>query len=112
MAARRLRRLLVLGIAVLAWVSCPTLAPSCPFCSMQGQTLIGDVNQASMVLFGTFANAKLDASGDFGQGSTDLILEAVIKNHEILGAKKVLTLPRYVPTDKTATTIPRLLRSF
>jgi hypothetical protein len=67
---------------------------------MQGQTLVGDVNQASMVLYGTFTNAKLDSSGDLGQGSTDLVIEAVIKKHEILGTKKVLTLPRYVPTDK------------
>src|SRR5260370_27274372 len=102
MAGTSLRRFLVLGIAVLVWVSCPTPAPSCPFCSMEGQTWIGDVNQASMVLFGTFTNAKLDASGDFGQGSTDLIIEAVIKNHEILGDKKLLTLPRYVPTDKNS----------
>src|SRR6266849_2695745 len=102
MAGTSLRRFLALTIAVLAWTGYPTLATSCPFCSMQGQTLIGDVNQASMVLFGTFANAKLDASGDFGQGTTDLILEAVIKNHEILGAKKILTLPRYVPTDKNS----------
>jgi hypothetical protein len=70
---------------------------------MQGQTLIGDVNQASMVLYGTLTNAKLDSSGDLGQGSTDLVVEAVIKKHEILGDKKVLTLPRYVPTDKNST---------
>src|SRR5438132_3208552 len=97
MAGTPLRTVLALGIAVLAWT---TPAPGCPFCSMQGQTLIGDVNQASMVLFGTFTNAKLDAGGDFGQGSTDLVVEAVIKSHEILGDKKILTLPRYVPTDK------------
>jgi hypothetical protein len=104
MAGTWLRRFLALGIAVLVWMSCPTPVSSCPFCSMQGQTLIGDVNQASMVLFGTFTNAKLDASGDFGQGSTDLVLEAVIKSHEILGDKKLLTLPRYVPTDKNSNT--------
>src|SRR5690349_9398334 len=100
MAGTLLRRALVLGIALLAWASYSPLARSCPFCSMQGQTLIGDVNQASMVLYGTFTNAKLDASGDLGQGSTDLVIEAVIKKHEVLGDKKVLTLPRYVPTDK------------
>jgi hypothetical protein len=100
MAGTLLRRALVLGIALLAWAVYSPLARSCPFCSMQGQTLIGDVNQASMVLYGTFTNAKLDASGDLGQGSTDLVIEAVIKNHEVLGDKKVLTLPRYVPTDK------------
>src|SRR5437763_2748044 len=102
MAGTSLRRFLVLGIAVLAWAVYPALSSSCPFCSMQGQTLIGDVNQASMVLFGTFANAKLDASGDLGQGSTDLVIEATVKKHEILGDKKVLTLPRYVPTDKNS----------
>ncbi|MBJ7432486.1 MAG: hypothetical protein JHC56_14215, partial [Gemmataceae bacterium] len=32
---------------------------SCPFCTMQGQTLVGEVNQASMVLFGTLKNAKI-----------------------------------------------------
>jgi hypothetical protein len=100
MAGTLVRRALALGIAVLTWAACPTPAPSCPFCSMQGQTLIGDVNQASMVLYGTFTNAKLDSSGDLGQGSTDLVVEAVIKKHDILGDKKVLTLPRYVPTDK------------
>jgi hypothetical protein len=100
MAGTLVRRVLALGIAVLIWAVCPTPAPSCPFCSMQGQTLIGDVNQASMVLYGTFTNAKLDSSGDLGQGSTDLVVEAVIKKHDILGDKKVLTLPRYVPTDK------------
>src|SRR5262249_52298621 len=102
MASTTLRRFLALAVVALAWFLCPTPAPSCPFCSMQGQTLIGDVNQASMVLFGRFTNAKLDASGDLGQGSTDLVIEAVIKQHEILGDKKVLTLPRYVPTDKNS----------
>jgi hypothetical protein len=68
---------------------------------MQGQTLTGEVNQASLVLFGTLANAKLNlGAGGFEQGSTDLQIEAAIKKHEILGDKKVVTLPRYVPTDK------------
>jgi hypothetical protein len=90
-------RLVVLaGVALLA-VAVPLFA--CPFCSMQGQTLIGDVNQASMVLYGTFTNAKLDAGGD-GQGTTELHIDAVIKKHEILGDKKVILVPRYVPTDK------------
>src|SRR2546426_10231696 len=100
MAGIPLRRLLLLGIAVLAlgYISAP--APACPFCSMQGQTLTGEVNQASMVLFGTLANAKLNAEG-FDQGSTDLQIEAVIKKNDILADKKVVTLPRYVPSDKT-----------
>src|SRR5437667_11332683 len=81
----------------VAWAR--SSAVCCPFCSMQGQTLTGEVNQASMVLFGTLANAKLNADG-FDQGSTDLQIEAVIKKNDILADKKVVTLPRYVPSDK------------
>jgi hypothetical protein len=100
-----LRRLFALLLIPLAWACMPANALrgdcACPFCSMQGQTLVGDVNQASMVLYGTFTNAKLDDSGDGTQGTTDLEIESVIKKHDILGkdAKK-LTLHRYVPTDK------------
>lgn len=73
-------------------------AAACPFCTMQGQTLTGDVNQASMVLFGTLKNPKL---GGDGPGSTEFHVEAVIKKHDILGDKKVVLLPRYVPpSDK------------
>ncbi len=97
MARASLRRLLPLAVtlAVLGWMALP--AASCPFCSMQGQTLVQDVGQASMVLYGAFTNAKLDATGD---GTTDLVIEAVIKSHEILGGKKVITLPRYIPEEK------------
>src|SRR5437879_6344093 len=84
-------------IAFFLLAAAPLFA--CPFCSMQGQTLIGDVNQASMVLYGNFANARLDAGGD-GQGTTELHIDAVIKKHDILGDKKVIIVPRYVPTDK------------
>ena len=71
-------------------------AAACPFCSMQGQTLVGDINAASMVLYGTFTNAQLNGSGE-GGGTTDLAIESVIKKHEILGDQKKITLPRYIP---------------
>jgi hypothetical protein len=83
-----------LAVLVGALVAIP--AAACPFCTMQGQTLTGDVGQASMVLFGTFQNARING----GDGATDLHIEAVIKKHEILGDKKVVTLPRYVPSDE------------
>jgi hypothetical protein len=89
-----------LGLALIQLAFAPGSVMACPFCSMQGQTLTGEVNQASMVLFGTLANAKLNADG-FDQGSTDLQIEAVIKKNDILGDKKLVVLPRYVPTDKT-----------
>jgi hypothetical protein len=72
---------------------------------MTGQTLTDDVNQASMVLYGTLTNAQ-QGGADFSGGSTDLIIEAIVKRHDILGDKKptqTITLPRYVPLpDKNA----------
>lgn len=73
-------------------------AQACPFCTMQGQTLSDDAKQAGMVLFGTLGNARL-SSGQNNQGSTDLAIESVIKNHEFLGKRKVITLPRYLPVQ-------------
>jgi hypothetical protein len=98
MAGTSLRRLLASLFVLITVAGWPAFAAAaCPFCSMQGQTLVEDVNQASMVLYGTFTNAVPAANGDFG-GTTDLEIETVIKKNDILGDKKVITLPRYVPT--------------
>src|SRR5262245_54133342 len=92
------------GVSVALAVAVVALpAPACPFCSMTGQTLTDDVNQASMVLYATLKNARLNAGGDLGVGATDLEIESIVKKHEILGDKKVITLPRYVPTDNAKT---------
>ncbi len=89
-------------VFVTALLADPAMA--CPFCgSMQGPSLTGEVDLASLVVFGTLTNARLNAGGD--QGSTDLQIDVVIKNHEILGGKKVITLPRYIPTDKNMSKI-------
>lgn len=75
---------------------------ACPFCGGQGQTLVGDVNEASLVLFGTLGKASLDAKSDFGQGTTEFKIEKVLKNHEALGDKAWVILPRYLPSDEKA----------
>src|SRR5262249_28962765 len=91
-----------IGVLMLCWLATGTEPGfACPFCTQQGQTLTQDVGQASMVLFGTLSNARLDPNGAFGQGATDLKIEAVVKQHEILKDQKVITLPRYVPSDNT-----------
>jgi hypothetical protein len=82
----------------LIFVAMPLLA--CPFCSMQGQTLTGEVQTVGMVLFGTLKNAKLKSGGDGIEGTTELHVEEVIKDHEIRKGSKVLTLNRYIPPDK------------
>jgi hypothetical protein len=96
------RSLFVLGILVLGVCMLPRPAAGCPFCSMQGETLVNSVQQASLVLYGTFTNAKPSLGDDTNGGTTDLQIEAVIKKHEILGDAKVITLPRYIPSDKNS----------
>src|SRR5437588_9277832 len=86
-----LRRSLLLPLVVLAWAVLLRPAGACPFCSMQGQTLTGEVAQASMVLYGTLANA--DAANE----TTDLVIDTVIKDHPIRAGRTTLKLPRYVP---------------
>jgi hypothetical protein len=92
------RHLLPLALALVAWAALPPSGRSCPFCTMQGQTLTNEVDQASMVLYGRLANAKLSGNGS-SEGTTDLQIERVVKKHDVLGDKKVITLDRYVPTD-------------
>jgi hypothetical protein len=98
MAGLLRRRLLPALLALLACLLLTLPAPACPFCTMQGQTLTGDVGQASMVLVGTLTNAKLTSS-DTLEGTTDLVVESVIKKHKIIDGMKVVTLPKYIPGD-------------
>lgn len=74
----------------------PSVAAPCPFCSSSGTTLTQDANSAGLVLYGVPTNAKLDPR-DVNQGTTELKIEVVIKSHDILAGRKVITLPRYIP---------------
>jgi hypothetical protein len=97
MAARRLSLLfgLLAAFLAVAWLTAP--APACPFCSEErGPTLVGDFGQASMVLLGTFSNPRFGNGGALEEGATDFNIEKVLKPHEIIKGKKVITLPRYI----------------
>jgi hypothetical protein len=89
-------------LALAAWAVLASVAAACPFCTMQGQTLTGEVSQASMVLYGTLTNAQIQGNGE--DGTTDLVIEKVVKKHDDLdkltktkGNKTFVVLPRYVP---------------
>lgn len=90
-----------LGIAlgflgVLHAAGSPALA--CSLCGGNPQTTLSlrqDIAQAKMVLYGTLANPKLNPGGT--GGSTDLVIDRIIKNDPYLNGKKVIQLPRYVP---------------
>jgi len=94
MVGTLLRRLLSLGSVILIALGLPAALPACPFCKPQ-LTLTNQINQASLVLYGTLANATPGA--DFREGTTDLQIDAVVKNHDTLKGKKVVTLSRYMP---------------
>jgi hypothetical protein len=85
-------------LAALAGAALASPASACPFCTEQkGQTLVEDYNQAAMVLYGKFTNPKLEPE------SSDLVIEAVVKAHDVLGKKapKVINLPKYVRDAKS-----------
>lgn len=87
----------ILALLVAALFCVPRLV-GCPFCT-PGTTLTQEVSSASLIIFGTPKNARLDLN-QFAQGATDLEIEAVIKSHDVLGDKKALTIPRYMPQDE------------
>jgi hypothetical protein len=94
-----LRRFCLLAAAVgLLTLSFWSEARSCPFCDGEkGPTLAGQFDEAPIVLYGHFANAVVSSNG-VDQGTTDLIIEKVLKSHELLKGKKSITLSRYVPS--------------
>jgi hypothetical protein len=86
-------------MALLGVVATASPATSCPFCQEErGPTLMGDFEQAAMVLVGAFTNPRLGAG--FEEGTTDFQIETVLKSHEIIKDKKVITLPRYINQPK------------
>jgi hypothetical protein len=96
------RRASVVGL-VTAFAAFVTLwsadqARACPFCVAEGKTLTADANEASLILFGKLTNARLDPKDAYA-GQTDLEITTVIKSHDILAGRKVITLPRYLPPD-------------
>jgi hypothetical protein len=76
-------------------------AAACPFCSVQGQTLSGEVQQADFIVLGTLTSLQRDPD-DFTRGTTDLQIETVVKPHNYLLGKKLLRLPRIIPLSAKA----------
>lgn len=91
-------RCLLLSLSLL-WFAPP--ASACPFCPTAGQTLSGEVASADFILYGVLKNATRDASdpNSLNKGTTDMEVELVIKSHDMIKGKKVVTLPRFVPPD-------------
>jgi hypothetical protein len=93
----RLFSRLAIGAALLLTLLSQLPGQACPFCgSMQGQTLVKEVQQARFVIYGTPSNPR-PAQGPDGKDATDFTIDEIIKNDPFLKNKKMLTLPRYIP---------------
>lgn len=87
--------------AFLGLLGCSLPSQACPFCEGEkGPTLVFQFDDAQIVLFGHFVNPRI-TSGGVDQGETDFVVERVLKSHELIKGKTVLTLPRYIQDAKT-----------
>src|SRR4051812_36531165 len=90
------RRLSLACLVLFAVCAVTAPADACPFCNEQGRTLVSDAAEANMILFGHLTNA-VPPKGEDLDGSTDLVIDAVVKDNAFRGGKTVITLPRYIP---------------
>jgi hypothetical protein len=74
-----------------------TAACACPFCNGQGETLVTESAQADLILFGRLKNPMQAKGGDDFDGTTELHIDAVVKDHPFRGGKNMLVLPRFIP---------------
>jgi hypothetical protein len=93
------------GLLALAGLIVPAPAGACPFCMEEkGKTLVGDFNEASLVLLGTFSNFRPGAGDDALGGKTDFRIADVLKPHPALKTAargNTLVLDRGVPATKS-----------
>jgi hypothetical protein len=78
----------LLGSIVLLFVA--ARSPACPFCSQAGKTLLEEINDADMVMYGSLKNPRQDPD------QTDFEIESVVKKHEAVAGKKMITLEKYI----------------
>lgn len=86
------------ALLLIALIALP--AVTCPFCGSQGQTLGGEISVADFIILGKPTNPRPDKD-DFTRGTTDVIIEKVIKDHPYLTGKKVVRINRLLPLDPT-----------
>jgi hypothetical protein len=85
-------------VLVSLLVAAPRL-PACSLCTLdirQAQTFRQEATQAKLVLYGPLVKSTLEGTTGF----SDLRIDAVLKNDKVLGAQKMLRIPRWVPVDE------------
>ena len=93
-------RWLVPAVAA-ALLAAPATVSACPGCVPQGQTLTSEIASADFIIYGALTNPQRDPA-DPTRGTTDLTVEMVIKPHDSIKGRKVVTIPRPIPIDPNA----------
>jgi hypothetical protein len=90
---------LVSTTMMVAWLSVVLPASACSLCaSLQDQkTFREDAALSKVILYGTITSSKVTPGEG---GASDFSIAAKIKTDLVLGDKKALKLPRYLPTDE------------
>lgn len=90
---------IAIALALTALTAIPASAHNyCPLCGAAGQTLAGEISVADFILLGKPTNPRPDKD-DFTRGTTDIVIEKVVKDHPFLTGKKVIRINRLLPVD-------------
>jgi hypothetical protein len=85
---------------VLAW--CPPALP-CSLCpgGLNSKSLRQDADSAHIIVYGKLVNAQINKDDPLRlSGTTDLVIEKVLKDHSFLKGKTSLKIPRFVPAER------------
>jgi hypothetical protein len=88
------RALLLPLLAALVLTTRASAIKGCPFCGPGGKTLLDEVNEASLVVYGKVKSA------DDAKQTTRLTVESVVKTNPAAGKFAQITLDRYIDPDQ------------
>lgn len=87
---------------VVGFFAIPSFAAAlCPFCeSEKGPTLVLQIEEAEIVLFGHFENPRAAKGVGLEEYETDFVIEDVLKTHPMIKGKDRITVPRQILDSK------------
>jgi len=86
---------LVFSVLGIVYSCSPALSWACDLCSSQGPPLTKEIGNARMVVFGKVTNARLGPDGI--KGTSDFVVEAMLRGDRSAIKEGKIVLPRYVP---------------
>jgi len=87
---------LIRTVLCAVWLSPPALAEACMLCTGQlGPPLAKEISDAKLVVFGKVTDARLGPDGI--KGTSDFIVETVLRGERSTIKEGKIVLPRYVP---------------